>query len=513
MSGDSFDADGEAHEALSTAVNSYGVRVLSDPRVLGNLVTDLLPDLPRERSLLVTAAEAGVAAELSQHVEGQHLDVETAVALVARSLTESRMLDPAASIWVSTEYAQALGYQVRPQAPPTVQQVAYAPTPTETVLPPQSPPVPPLPPVLPPLAKSEPSFSPSSSSSETRIDLRPAPRFTPTKQPPASPPQDPQPPAATPAQDPWQQPTQTPSRDPWQGAAGAAVAVGAAVPPPQQPAPPVQDAWRQPAPPATPQPWPAGTGGPAGGPPWPAAGGGGRPPGSRRGLLLGGGGIAAVIVVYLVIAAVAQTFPFSKAAVKPTPSPPVTSPAPHPTTPVATTPAPTTPAATTPLPTTPSPIVSLAAGVKPLKVLLPFDIQDASTECVTQAKIPWTNPGLVRAMECTAPDMPGGQIFGYQLSGTPNYAKAWSNYNSWAQFGTSNAQSCPPPSGQAQGGPVEWFGPRFAKRAGQVIECFTSNSGPVYVWTYPTEDAFIVAQPPKSWTFSKLETWWEDNAA
>src|SRR5579871_3243842 len=140
MSGEPYDVQGEVRDALSTAVNSYGKRVLNDPRILVNLVTDLLPDLPRERSLLVTAAEAGVAAELTQHVEGQRLDVETAIALVARSLTENRLLDPAASIWVSTEYAQALGYQVRPQGAPTVAQKAFGPTPTETVSPPQSPP-------------------------------------------------------------------------------------------------------------------------------------------------------------------------------------------------------------------------------------------------------------------------------------------------------------------------------------------------------------------------------------
>ena len=54
-----LDVQGEAREALGTAVASYGQRVLSDPHTLGNLVADLLPDLPRERSLLVTAAEAG----------------------------------------------------------------------------------------------------------------------------------------------------------------------------------------------------------------------------------------------------------------------------------------------------------------------------------------------------------------------------------------------------------------------------------------------------------------------
>jgi hypothetical protein len=111
-----LDAQGEAREALSTAVSSYGQRVLNDPHTLGNLVADLLPDLPRERSLLVTGAEAGVAAEMRQHVEEQRIDPDTAVQLVARALSERRSIDPAAGLWVASEYAQALGYQVRPYA-------------------------------------------------------------------------------------------------------------------------------------------------------------------------------------------------------------------------------------------------------------------------------------------------------------------------------------------------------------------------------------------------------------
>src|SRR5580700_355077 len=127
MSGDTYDVQGEVRDALNTAVEGYGKRVLNDPRVLGNLVTDLLPDLPRERSLLVTGAEAGVAAELTQHVEGQRMDTDTAVSLVARSLAESRSLEPAASMWVATEYAKALGYQVRSQMPPPAETVTDTP--------------------------------------------------------------------------------------------------------------------------------------------------------------------------------------------------------------------------------------------------------------------------------------------------------------------------------------------------------------------------------------------------
>src|SRR5580704_16773314 len=113
-----LDAQGEAREALSTMVTDYSKRILSDPRMLGNVVTDLLPDLPRERRLLVTAAESDVAGELTRHVEEHRLDPDTSVQLVARSLTDRTALDPAASMWVTIEYAQALGYRVRSDASP-----------------------------------------------------------------------------------------------------------------------------------------------------------------------------------------------------------------------------------------------------------------------------------------------------------------------------------------------------------------------------------------------------------
>jgi hypothetical protein len=51
---------------------------------------------------------------MRQHVEEQRIDPDTAAQLVARSLSERRAIDPAASMWVASEYAQALGYQVRP---------------------------------------------------------------------------------------------------------------------------------------------------------------------------------------------------------------------------------------------------------------------------------------------------------------------------------------------------------------------------------------------------------------
>ncbi|HSZ28502.1 MAG TPA: hypothetical protein VK784_01940, partial [Pseudonocardiaceae bacterium] len=133
MTEQQLDAQGEARDALSSVVADFGPRVLSDPRMLGSRMSDLLPDLPKERQLLITAAEADVAGELARHVQEQHLDPNTAVQLVAGSLTDRKSIDPVSSMWVATQYARALGYPVQPGAmPPPVR-----PTP-----PPQPPPQP-----------------------------------------------------------------------------------------------------------------------------------------------------------------------------------------------------------------------------------------------------------------------------------------------------------------------------------------------------------------------------------
>src|ERR1700683_1821673 len=130
---------GEAHEALGAVAHDSGQRVLSDPRLLGGIVGDLLPDLPRERSLLVTGAEADIAGALTQHVQEQHLDPNTAVPLVARSLVDRRSLDPAASMWVTSAHAQALGYPVQSsQAPPPPGPGGLNPPPVAGPAPPQT---------------------------------------------------------------------------------------------------------------------------------------------------------------------------------------------------------------------------------------------------------------------------------------------------------------------------------------------------------------------------------------
>ncbi len=100
----------EARAALNAIVTDpeHGVDVLSSPRTMSNLLKDLLPDAPREKNLLVAAAEAGVADTLREHV-AQGMDSGTAIRLTASSFSASTPLTPDACSWVAGEIAVALG--------------------------------------------------------------------------------------------------------------------------------------------------------------------------------------------------------------------------------------------------------------------------------------------------------------------------------------------------------------------------------------------------------------------
>ncbi len=421
-----LDARGEAHEALGTAVASYGQRVLSDPHILGNLVADLLPDLPRERSLLVAGAEAQVASEMTQYVRDQHVDPDTAVQLVARMLVERRAIDPAASIWVATEYAQALGYQVTASAP-----------------------------------AGDPSVSPTL----TALPVQPG-----ATRPPSAAPVSPQVPPM-----PYQGQSWPPQGGPPQGGLPPGGAPQGWAPPPQPGEPP--HAWPpQPLQPPQAQSQPPG---------------GRRPTGnSRTRTLVAIGAALGIVVAYLVVAAVVHVAPFAKAhAASHTPRP---------------RPAPRT--------QTPTPPPSLAGGVTALAALMPGDINDPSTQCKPEKKpYDWKMPGLVSALDCGDQTLPGGSVDGYQMDSSADYQTAWRNFNTWWGFDSSSAaQSCPPPGGSGQGS-NGWHSNFFPQLQGQVLECEITNGGaPVYVWTMPTQDAFIIAVAADGTSFSTLEKWWEN---
>jgi hypothetical protein len=100
----------EARAALNSIVTDpeHGVQVLSSPKTMSNLLKDLLPDAPREKSVLVAAAEAGLADTLRDHVS-QGMDPSTAIQLTASSFSASSPLTPEACSWVTSEIAAAMG--------------------------------------------------------------------------------------------------------------------------------------------------------------------------------------------------------------------------------------------------------------------------------------------------------------------------------------------------------------------------------------------------------------------
>ncbi len=400
MSGQQFDGQGEARDALNTAVTDYGPRVLSDSRILANVVTDLLPDLPRERNLLVTGAEADVAGELRRHVEEQHISPDTAVQMVAGTLSERRAIEPDASMWIAAEYARALGYPVRPAS----------------------------------------------------------------------------------QQGGWQ-----PPRDP---ISDASTVTGAPQGPPVQ-GPPVQG-WPDPRYPGYPPPGAPGgppPGGPAGPPmSWPPtpATPASRPPKRNRGPIIAAASVAGVLVLYLVVAAAASIVPFAKSAnhkASPTIRPSTVHPStPHPT-----------------------------STVLPLVELLPDDVDDPATQCKSFTP-PFSAPGLTKGLQCNDPGLPNGLIQAYQMNSSANYQAAWNSFNSWWGFtGTSQGPNCPPAAGNSDAtGTTTWHDANFQTRAGQVLECEwtdSSNTNPAYAWSYPTENAFIIAWNGPNTTFDSLNKW------
>jgi serine/threonine protein kinase len=210
-------------------------------------------------------------------------------------------------------------------------------------------------------------------------------------------------------------------------------------------------------------------------------------PGRRnRGPLMAAIAVTTVVVLYFAIAAVAHTPPFVK-------STPLAGPTQSPT-----------------HPTTATPSPSLPPGVAPLAQLLPSDIDDPATQCQAHTP-PFHVPGLTQSLTCIDPGLPGGDVFAYQANGPANYQTAFLNFNIWGGFYVSTAGSTCPPVGsskQAQG-TVPWYDKYFPSRTGQVLECQWASGQPTYIWTFPTEDAFIVAVGAT--TFSALNSWWTKN--
>ncbi len=93
-----------------------GAAVLSDPAALSPILTDYLPDSPRETGPLLAAAEADVAGMLRDHV-ARGMDPATAVRLAAASLASRTAYSSEACLWVCGELAIALGLTTADRLP------------------------------------------------------------------------------------------------------------------------------------------------------------------------------------------------------------------------------------------------------------------------------------------------------------------------------------------------------------------------------------------------------------
>src|SRR5262249_5496168 len=107
----------EVREALHMIVSDpqLGIPALSNAQVMSNLLKDLLPDAPRETSVLVAAAEAGLAQILLDHVS-QGMDAPTAASLAATAFAARAPFTPEACDWTVAELSVALG--LAPGVPP-----------------------------------------------------------------------------------------------------------------------------------------------------------------------------------------------------------------------------------------------------------------------------------------------------------------------------------------------------------------------------------------------------------
>jgi hypothetical protein len=114
-----WDAQGEAQAALRAIVADprYGPAALLNAQTMTNLLKDMLPDAPRESSVLVAASEAGVAGLLQSNVS-QGMDLVTASRLAAGSFESRTALTPDACNWAVGILASALHLDAVRAAPP-----------------------------------------------------------------------------------------------------------------------------------------------------------------------------------------------------------------------------------------------------------------------------------------------------------------------------------------------------------------------------------------------------------
>jgi hypothetical protein len=147
-----------------------------------------------------------------------------------------------------------------------------------------------------------------------------------------------------------------------------------------------------------------------------------------------------------------------------------------------------------------------------LAQLLPGGISEDEKEWGSTAPSTdlWSMPGLVQALHCTDPRLKDGNVYAYQLASAADFRTAWQNFNQWWGFRAGDAGNECPPTGESKG--IITFGASDLANNAPVTECgrLTLSPGhatPAYAWTFPTNDAFVIAQGAPDATFSALVSW------
>jgi hypothetical protein len=119
--------------------------------------------------------------------------------------------------------------------------------------------------------------------------------------------------------------------------------------------------------------------------------------------------------------------------------------------------------------------------------------------------------GLLLEVRCDVPELPGGNVYAYQLDNVTDYNTAWRNFNQWWGFLPSLAgTTCPPKGGK--NGIVTWTTGDLPPDSRPVQECgmqkpSRGNTVPAYVWGYPSIGAFVLAQGAPGSSFATLHSW------
>lgn len=495
MTDSPYGSEGAARQALSDILRDFGETGLDNDRLVNVVLPDLLPESPREASLLRAAASVGVAGLLRARL-AQGMGIEAAVRDVAAMVIDRHAIEHEAGLWVVTAYANALGYELSVPS-----RIAPADDPAQSHMS-ASPPPWPVPPWPVPTAAPAPPQAP--------VAAAPGPPPLPAQAPLTATPSPPAPLAAAPVVPPAPAVAAPPATriDPAYGQPGAPY-----TPLPQVGA--VQPAYD----PVQPR-YAMGQAGPAAGPQYPRTGPFPAPvqpgyapayPGAYPGYQQTPTKskapwiFAIVVVLVLVAGGVVTAIELGKKssnnnAGSPTPSTSV----------VHTTP-PAQPSAT-PSPTPTEPL--LPSDVEALDTLMPSDL-DLDFDCDVSPAQRNGVTGVVDEYDCQeASDstLADAYVYGYQIDNKSDYQADITAINKDLNFDPndkSNAAKCPAPNNAK--GKTTWYKDSDPSTKLGALECWEATAGGyVYLWTWNDNRSIFIVHGTNDQKPSDVETWWEN---